>query len=317
LGDFVDPYFLPPAFLEKIKDMIPASEFNAFVESTNTPLRKCIRINTLRTDDVGEIVSNLKKEGISLAQMPWYKYGFFITERTKEKAIGNTLEHFLGHFYVQEASSMLPVIALAPKPKDAVLDMAAAPGSKTTQISMHMQNTGLVIANEPQLQRIPALQENLERSGSLNHIITRNDGRVFKKMENSFDCVLVDAPCSVEGTFRKDIKARHLWQQGKVIQIARLQIELLRAAVDAAKRGSTIVYSTCTFSPEENEMIIDRILKEQNVELQKLSFEGLEYDAGLIKYRDKDFDKELKKTIRIWPNKTNMEGFYLAKLVKL
>ncbi len=311
-----DPHFLPPAFIDKMKELLPESEFNNFVTAMNTRLRKCIRINTLKAN-YDKTKQNLESYGFSLEQMPWYKYGFFAKDDDRTKKLGNTLEHFLGQIYVQEASSMLPVIALDPQENDAVLDIAAAPGSKTTQISMHMNNTGTIVANEPQLSRISALQENLERNGALNHVITRNDGRIFRRMPDCFDCVLVDAPCSVEGTFRKDIKARHLWAPNKVSQLAKLQYELLKSGIIAAKKDATIIYSTCTLSPEENELVINKALKEDNVQLEKINLKGLDTSKGIIKYRNFEIDKELEKTVRIWPHKTDMEGFYLAKLRKI
>lgn len=310
-----DPTFLPPQFLDKMKELLPENEVEPFIASMNKRLRKCLRLNTLK-ENYESITKKLADYGFNLEAMPWYKYGFFVNNEEKVK-LGNTLEHFLGAYYVQEASSMLPVIALDPEEKDAILDIAAAPGSKTTQISMHMNNTGIIVANEPQLSRISPLQENLERSGAINHVITRNDGRVFEKMPNCFDKVLVDAPCSVEGTFRKDIKARFIWAQNKVNTLSKLQYELLKTAIIAAKKDATIIYSTCTLSPEENEMVVNNILKEGNVEIQKVSLNGLNYSNGIVDYRDYEINKELKKTVRIWPHKTDMEGFYLCKLKKI
>jgi len=310
-----DPTFLPPAFLEKMKELVPEKEFPDFITAMNKRLRKCFRINTLKAD-YETTYDKIHTYGLNIEQMPWYKYGFFVNSEEKLK-LGNTLEHFLGQFYVQEASSMLPVIALDPEPKEAVLDMAAAPGSKTTQISAHMNNTGVIVANEPQLSRISALQENMERSGAINVVVSRNDGRFFKKMPDCFDKVLVDAPCSVEGTFRKDIKARFIWAQNKVINISNIQYELLKSAFITAKKGATIVYSTCTLSPEENELVVNKILKEESAELQTVKLNGLEASKGITKYRNYEIDKELEKTVRIWPHKTDMEGFFLAKLKKI
>ncbi len=314
----IDPSFLPPSFLEKIKVMLNnESELEEFTKAMNTRLRKCIRINTLK-GDYKSTTESLKNQGIVMEQMPWYKYGFFVTDSDNSKMkIGNTIEHFLGKIYVQEASSMLPVIALNPEPKDTILDIAAAPGSKTTQIAMHMNNDGAIIANEPQLKRISPLQDNLERSGSIVHTITRNDGRVFKKMPGEFDKVLVDAPCSVEGTFRKDLKARFIWTQRKVIELSRLQYQLLDTAYTAVKSGGTIVYSTCTFSVEENEYVIDKLLQNYpNAKIEPLKLEGLNFSNGLTSYKESQYREDLKNTVRIWPHKMNMEGFYLAKIIK-
>jgi len=307
--------FIPNEFISKMKILLPENEIDKFKKTIDTPLRKSIRTNILKSDPK-EIKESLEKQGFTLDEMPWYKFAYFISN-DKKLRIGNTLEHYLGKIYVQEASSMLPVIALDPKPEDYVLDMAAAPGSKTTQLSMHMKNTGLIVANEPSIQRISALQENIDRAGIINYTITRNDGRKFFNQKNIFDKVLLDAPCSGEGTFQKDIKARYLWSQKKVIANSRLQKQLIDSAISCTKPGGTIIYSTCTLSPEENEEIIDYALnKYDNLKLKRITFDGLKTSKGITEYNGKEYSKEIEKVIRIWPHRTNIEGFFVAKIKK-
>jgi len=212
---------------------------------------------------------------------------------------------------------MLPVIALDPKENDHILDMAAAPGSKTTEMAMHMNNKGLIIANEPSIQRISALQENIDRSGVLNYVITRHDGRKFSNYPELFDKVLLDAPCSGEGTFQKDVKARYVWSQAKVIQNSRLQKQLIDSAIACTKPGGTIIYSTCTLSPEEDEEIIDYALnKYNNIKLEKIKLDGLNTSNGTTEYNGRKYNDEVKKVIKLWPHKTNIEGFFVAKIKK-
>jgi len=298
-----------------MEKLLPKEEVEELKNAINSPLRKSIRVNTLR-GNLKEVKDSLITQGFTLANMPWYKYGFFISN-DKQMRIGNTLEHYLGKIYVQEASSMLPVIALDPKANDFVLDLAAAPGSKTTQISMHMNNNGLLVANEPQIQRISALQENIDRSGSVICVITRNDGRKFLQFADMFDKVLLDAPCSGEGTFQKDIKARYIWSQNKVIQNSRLQKQLIESAIIACKPGGTIIYSTCTLSPEEDEEIINYTLEKfENITLKKIEFSGLNTSPGILEYNHKQYNDEIKKVIRIWPHKAKIEGFFIAKIIK-
>ncbi|PIU22052.1 MAG: tRNA methyltransferase [Candidatus Diapherotrites archaeon CG08_land_8_20_14_0_20_30_16] len=307
--------FLPPTFLSKMEKLLPKDEIEDLKTAIDTHLRKSIRVNTLR-GEIKEVKESLINQGFTLENMPWYKYGFFISN-DKKLRIGNTFEHYLGKIYVQEASSMLPVIALDPKEDDFILDLAAAPGSKTTQLAMHMNNTGLIVANEPQIQRISALQENIDRSGCINYIITRNDGRKFSQFKDMFDKVLLDAPCSGEGTFQKDIKARYIWSQNKVIQDSRLQKQLIESAIIACKPGGTIIYSTCTLSPEEDEEIIDYALnKYNNIKLGKITFDGLQTSSGNIEYNGKEYNKEIKKVIKVWPHKAKIEGFFIAKIIK-
>lgn len=308
--------YLPEAFLNKMKILLGKEELDLLKNALNTPLRKSIRVNLLRSN-VKNVKDSLENQGFILDSMPWYKFGFFIKKEDKDKRIGNTLEHYLGKIYVQEASSMLPVIALDPKPEDYILDLAASPGSKTTQISMHMNNTGLIVANEPNLQRISALQDNIDRCGCINCCITRNDGRKFFSYKEIFDKVLLDAPCSSEGTFQKDIKARYVWSQKKVLENARLQKQLIDCAISCTKKGGTIVYSTCTLSPEENEEVIDYALKKHpNIKLKKIKFEKLKTSSGIPEYNGEVFNNEIKKVIRIWPHKTNIGGFFIAKIKK-
>jgi len=307
--------FLPKDFTSKMEKLLPKEELEQLKTAIDTPLRKSIRINTLRTN-VKETKESLEKQGFILNEMPWYKYGFFISTQ-KKLAIGNTLEHYLGKIYVQEASSMLPVIALDPKENDHILDMAAAPGSKTTEMAMHMNNKGLIIANEPSIQRISALQENIDRSGVLNYVITRHDGRKFANYPELFDKVLLDAPCSGEGTFQKDVKARYVWSQAKVIQNSRLQKQLIDSAIACTKPGGTIIYSTCTLSPEEDEEIIDYALnKYNNIKLEKIKLDGLNTSNGTTEYNGRKYNDEVKKVIKLWPHKTNIEGFFVAKIKK-
>lgn len=309
--------FFPRPFIEKMSKILPENEVILLQEQFDRPLRKSVRINILRGEPA-DVTKSLESEFFNLEKMPWYKYGFFVSLKDQEKkmSIGNTNEHFLGQIYVQEASSMLPVIALDPKEDDFILDMAAAPGSKTTQISMHMNNKGLIVANEPLIQRIKALQENIERSGCINQVITRNDGRVFRKFENIFDKVLIDAPCSGEGNFQKDLKSRHGWSQTKVYSLSKLQKDLLDSAITATKPGGTIVYSTCTLSPEENEQVVDYALQKHNVKLEKINFKGLNQSEGITEFDRFIFSKELKKSVRLWPHKSKVEGFFIAKMTK-
>jgi len=304
---------IPNVFIEKVKKILPEKELedfkNALVES---PL-KSFRVNSLR-GEVKAVKEALEAKGFELIPMPFYKQGFFV--KSFSMSLGNTLEHFLGKIYVQDASSMLPTIPLNAEEEDSILDLAAAPGSKTTQIAADMNNTGLIIANEPNQKRIKALQDNLERLGIVNTVITRNDGRFFRKMPESFDKILLDAPCSLEGTMFKDEKIKHKWSHNFVIGSARLEYDLLKAAITSAKQGATIIYSTCTISPEENELIIDKALKEFDVRVEKVSFENLNTSQGITEYNGIELDKDVKRCVRIWPHKSKTGAFFLTKLVK-
>ncbi len=306
--------FFPKDFVDKMSKLLNNEELEELLKTLDSPLKKSIRINILK-DKPENIVGCLKEQGFILEQMPWYKYGYFISKNENIR-IGNTLEHFLGKIYVQETSSMLPVIALNPQKEEYILDMCAAPGSKTSEIAMHLDNTGLIVANEPLIQRIKSLQENLDRSGCLNCIITRNDGRKFKNFPEIFDKVLLDAPCSSEGTFQKEIKSRYAWSQNKVSQLSILQKQLFDSAYTALKPNGTLIYSTCTLSPEENEEIINYALEKYDLKVENLKFEGLNTSNGITNYNNIEYNSEVKKSVRIWPQKAKIEGFFVCKMTK-
>lgn len=235
--------------------------------------------------------------------------------------LGRALEHLLGYYYIQEIASMLPVLALKPKPEDLVLDIAAAPGSKTTQISAEMQNTGTLIANEISLKRIKILASNAERCGSMNVIITKKEGislcEKLKEHGVEFDKILVDAPCSGEGTLRSTPITYKMWNINTVKKFSRIQKNMVSSAIEILKPEGEIVYSTCTHAPEENEEVVDFILKNfDNIEIEKISL-PIKCRPGVTEWDGKEYDKNVIKSCRIYPQDNNTEGFFIAKFKKL
>jgi len=219
---------------------------------------------------------------------------------------------------LQSGSSFLPVLALSPQENEKILDMAAAPGGKTTYISQLMKNTGVLIANDLKKERLKSLYYNTHRLGCKNVIITNYDGRKIPNCENEFDRVLLDAPCSGLGVISKDpsIKLNRTYKE--VLENSRIQKELLLAAIDACNyklnSAGVIVYSTCSISVEENEWVVDYALKNRYV---KLIETGIEIgEQGFSKYREKRFHPSLKLTKRIYPHIHNMDGFFVAKFKK-
>ena len=237
--------------------------------------------------------------------MPWYANGF-ISNEDKTKRIGNTLEHYWEKFIARNLFYVINYFES--KPNEHILDMCAVQ-VQASEIATHMNNSGLIVANEPLIQRIKPLQENLDRTGCINVIVTRNDGRKFSNHKNLFDKILLDAPCSSEGTFQKDVQSRYAWSVNKVKQLSILQKQLFDSAYNALKPNGTLIYSTCTLSPEENEEIIDYALNKYDLEIQKIKFNGLNTNNGLTNYLDKEFNKEIKKSVRVWPQNANIEGF--------
>ena len=225
-----------------------------------------------------------------------------------------------GKVYIQSLSSMIPALILSPTKDDVVLDMAAAPGSKTTQMAMMMNNGGQIVANDMSHERLYKLKANLAQQSVTNTTCSHSAGQsLWQRYPEYFDKVLLDAPCSMEGRFDgTDPETFDDWSTKKIKRLSKLQKWLLRSAVSATKVGGTIVYSTCTLAPEENEEVINWILEKEarTVQLEDISIEGLEMMNGLTSWQDKQFTPELTKTKRILPSNT-MEGFYIAKIKKI
>lgn len=299
-----------PKFIARYSSLIDWEEFKKYSLSF---LRRSIRINTL-TGSVSEIKKDIEAKGWKLTPIPWCKEGFWI-EHSDRRDVGNLMEHHLGKIYVQEAASMIPPLVLKPKPGDIVLDMCAAPGSKTTQMGAMMENQGLIVANDFKGQRLQSLGINLQRSGLTNTIISLMHGKRFHDFQ--FDKILVDAPCSGTGTIRKSLKTIKIWNEGMIGKISRQQHELIANAFRNLKPGGELVYSTCSLEPEENEGVVDWLLqnfKDAKVVPAKVS--GLKTSKPVMEFGKEKYHPSIKGTLRIWPQDNDTEGFFVAKIKK-
>lgn len=276
-------------------------------------LRRSIRVNTLKIS-IEELKRRLGKKWI-LTRIPWCKEGFYVEHKEGRRDIGNAIEHSLGYFYVQEAVSMIPPIVLDPKPNEIVLDMCAAPGSKTSQIAQYMKNKGILIANDYKGIRLAPLGINLQRMGIKNSIITLMEGRFFKNFE--FDKILVDAPCSGTGTIRKSLKTLRIWNPNVIKRLAGTQRQLIDTAFQNLKKNGTLVYSTCSLEPEENEGIIDYLLKKHNnAKLEDIKLD-IKRSNPILEFEGKEYNKKIKKCLRLWPQDNDTVGFFVAKIRKI
>jgi NOL1/NOP2/sun family putative RNA methylase len=287
-----------------------------FLEYMAKPLRQSIRVNTLKIERgrIGEIVENLKND-FELGQIPWCEEGFFVNTGVRSGRITLTVEHQLGLIFSQEASSMIPPVILELRPGMKVLDMAASPGAKTTQIAAYMENRGCIIANDVKFSRLNVLISNIQKCGVLIAKVTMMDGRTFRKWENRFDRVLLDAPCSNVGMIRKNFKYMKIWKMRDVVALSRLQKQLIRAAYRTLKPGGILVYSTCTLDPMENEEVVDSLLSTTDATLEeiKIPVKGRE---PFTEFEGEKYDSEVKKCLRIHPQDNNTEGFFVAKILK-
>ena len=229
---------------------------------------------------------------------------------------GSTLEIAFGFYYMQGLTSMLPPIALDASSKDIVLDLCSAPGSKTTQIAGLMENKGILIVNELEIDRIKALVFNLDKMNFLNYGVVNSRGEILSKYFDSyFDKILVDAPCSGLGIIQKKNEVNKWWTPERVSYLGEIQNKLLVSAIKMLKVGGEIVYSTCTLTPEENELIINNLLEKYPIDLEPVEL-PLKHHNGFTEYHGTQLDQRLANTIRIFPWEVDSDGFFLAKIKK-
>jgi len=302
-------------FVERYSQL---TDFNAFKDAALKFLRRSIRVNTLKIS-VKELKSRLENDWI-LEEVPWCKEGFFIEHRgegdEKRRDVGNLVEHALGYVYIQEAASMIPPIVLNPLPNELVLDMCAAPGSKTTQIAAMMQNKGIIIANDYKGIRLAPLSLNVQRMGITNCIITLTNGQGFKKKGIMFDKILVDAPCSGTGTIGKSLKTLRIWNPKTITKLARTQKQLIETAFNILKPGGVMVYSTCSLEPEENEGVISYLLnKFDNAETMPIEL-NIKRSKPITEFNNELYHEDVKHCLRLWPQDNFTEGFFVCKIRK-
>jgi NOL1/NOP2/sun family putative RNA methylase len=242
--------------------------------------------------------------------------GFYYIVNNEEVSLGGVLEYSLGLIHSMTLSSALPVIALDPKPGELILDLCAAPGGKTALMSMLTNDRAYIIANDKRIDRLTALSANLKRLGVACAILTRYRGEEFP-LGMEFDKVLVDAPCSGEGRYRIGLEGELLYQKGSGrANLPSIQKGLIVRAFDLLKPGGLMVYSTCTINPEENEAVVDYLLRKRQARL--LDFEApLPFEPGLTEWQGKPFHPDMVKTKRFYSHKTRAVGFFVAKLAKV
>lgn len=303
---------------EKLYNLFTPREAFAFFEANETARPVVIRTNTLRANR-RELAQALINRGVTLEPVgKWSKVGLQVFESSVP--LGATPEYLAGHYILQAASSFLPCMALDPQENERVLDMAAAPGGKTTYMAAMMKNTGIVVANDPNKARAKGLIGNIHRLGATNVIVSNYDAREFPKPMGGFDRVLLDAPCSGTGVIAKDPSVKTNKTELDFMQLPHIQKQLILAAIDSvahnSKTGGYIVYSTCSVTIEENEAVVQYALKRRpNVKLVEtnLAF-GKE---GFTSFRGKSFDPSMSLTRRYYPHSYNVDGFFVAKFQKI
>lgn len=303
---------------EKFWNLFSPQEALAFFDANETPRPLVLRTNTLRTHR-RDLAHSLINRGVTLEPIgKWSKIGLQVFE--SQVPLGATPEYLAGHYILQAASSFLPVMALAPQEGERCLDMAAAPGGKTTHMAALMRNTGCIFANDANKDRAKALIGNIYRLGVKNTIVCNYSALEFPKVMGGFDRVLLDAPCSGTGVIAKDPSVKTNKTEADFLRLPHLQKQLLLAAIDsvdhASKTGGYIVYSTCSVMVEENEQVVQYVLnKRPNV---KLVSTGLIFGKeGFTSIRGKSFHPSMKETRRYYPHAYNVDGFFVAKIKKI
>jgi 16S rRNA (cytosine1407-C5)-methyltransferase len=283
-----------------------------------------IRLNNLVADP-SEIKKALEDSGAILEPVAWSQDTYIVTNKDKSE-LGETPAYKRGLFYIQNLSSMIPAIILSPTTEDAVLDMCAAPGSKTTQLASMMNNRGEIVANDADLHRVSKLRAVLDLFNVKNTQI-RNEpgGGIGRREEGHYDKVLLDAPCSGEGLiYLRGDKPLRFWNIKKVKPMVKVQKDLIESAFRSLKKGGVMVYSTCTLEPEENEGVVSHLLEKfANANLEEVGlFESEKFNGykdyvkrGIREWNDVYYNPDVSKTYRVIPG-SKMMGFYIAKIVK-
>ncbi len=278
------------------------------IDSILEPLRPTARVNVLRIPR-HELIEDLEEWGVAADPSPYYGRALFVYGEP-----GKLPQHALGLFYLQEHSAMFPVVVLDPRPGERVLDMAAAPGGKATQLAEHMGNVGTVVAVERSRRRVKALRANVDRMGAVSVMVVQGDSRTLPLRE-AFDRVLLDPPCSSEASLRKDP-----WTIGSVAAndpeaLSRLQRSMVRAAWRYLRPGGVMVYSTCTFDPRENEGVVSYA--------GELGFRSLRvslpvpHERGMTEFGGLEFDPSVRDAARIMPYHGPFAGMFIALLLKI
>ncbi|MCQ2542813.1 MAG: RsmF rRNA methyltransferase first C-terminal domain-containing protein [Lachnospiraceae bacterium] len=305
---------LPVEFENRMKEML-GSEYEEFIKSYDENKKTALRVNELKIS-----VSDFEKIApFKMLPVLWCKTGFCVEE--SEEKPGRYALHDAGAYYMQEPSAMSVAACVAPEPGMKVLDLCAAPGGKSSQLASFLQNEGLLVSNEINAQRARILSSNIERMGIRNCVVlNETPDRLSKVFEEYFDVVVVDAPCSGEGMFRKDQVAIDEWSLENVEMCANRQEEILEEAVKMVAPGGRLAYSTCTFAPAENENQIARLLSEY----PEFSIEEVEnfchFDNGRPEWISDDVSDDIKasltKSARLWPHKIEGEGHFVCILKK-
>lgn len=305
--------------LRRYASLFAPDEWERLLAACARPLPACLLTNTARISP-DALAARLRAVGVELTPISWYPGAFRWPASDPEVVepppkIGALLEHAAGLYTIQEEAAMLPVRLLDPQPGERVLDLCAAPGNKAAQIALAIGARGTLIANDRAHGRMASLGATLDRLGTLNVSRTLLDGRAFPAQAEPFDRVLVDAPCSCLGTSRKSPGVLKRYTERAGAALVGVQRLLLERAVELTKPGGRVVYSTCTYPPDENEGVVSWLLaRRDDVAVVPARVEGFVTRPGLSSWRAKSFDERMVHALRVWPHDNDTGGFFCAVL---
>ena len=300
---------LPEAFEAKMRNLL-GGEYDSYINCFDEPRHYGLRVNTAKIS----VEDFLKIAPWPLDPVPWIHNGFYYDGEACQPA--KHPYYFAGLYYLQEPSAMTPADRLPVEPGDRVLDVCAAPGGKATELGARLQGSGVLAANDLSSSRAKGLLKNLELFGIGNMLVLSEEpGKLVPYFGEYFDKILIDAPCSGEGMFRKDRKMIRAWEEHGPEYFAKIQKSIITQAAQMLRPGGMMLYSTCTFSPEENEQTIEYLL-EQYPQFHVCEIEGYEGFASGMPEVTASGNEELRKTVRIFPHRMKGEGHFLALLQK-
>jgi len=304
-------YGYNPDLIERYVSLLGKKQTLELLQANEKPMKKAIRINTIKTD-VKKCIGRLEKKGFKFSKVKWCEEGFIVEK--EPRSIGATTEYLMGYYYVQDSASMAPPVELSPSKEDMVSDMTAAPGGKTTHIAQIMDNKGVIVATDMDKRKIKALRSNIQRCGVENTVLIRMKAQEFADLGVKFDKILLDAPCTGEGTISKNPGRKKSLKLEDFEKYSKIQKELLGITKKILKPGGILLYSTCSLAPEENEMQVEYAV--ENLGFEVLNLKNKQASKGFTEFFGKEHPKYLEKCKRFFPHKHDAQGFFMAKLRK-
>ncbi len=302
------------AYVEKLSRYQPlVDDYALFLEASRQPLPRVIWANPIKRS-IDEIEADVLRLCPEARRLTWTDNGWRLPASAQP---GSWLLHLVGEIYVQEEVSILAADLVGAKPGERVLDMCAAPGGKTVRIAVAMNDRGRLLANEKKHGRLGGLRWNLNRLGITCATVNHDDGLRLSHPSKPFDRILVDAPCTCEGTSRKAHSRSQSISEGERNTVTQVQVGLLRKALDMVKPGGLVIYSTCTYAPEENEGVLDRISTER-ARIEPIDVPApLKTASGITQWKSHRYRPDVSSAIRLWPHHNDTGGFFIAKLRRI